>query len=263
MVPAKNASAVNIFWTGGWDSTLRLINLVVFQRREVHPFYLIDTERKSFPMEIRTIKKLKEEIFARYPHTDSLILPTCYVELSDIRPHKTITESFARLVATSHLGGQYDWLARFADQYRLTDLELSIHRDDRAHFFLQDFVLLEKAGEDAYYRLRDDATNSDLHIFRYFKFPLFDLTKRDMEEQAIKSGFINIMERTWFCHSPRADGSPCGICNPCRYTRKEGLGRRVKSAPLSFVIKVFLQRRLPPSVKEMIKKTLALPRRNQ
>lgn len=43
---------------------------------------------------------------------------------------------------------------------------------------------------------------------------------------AEKHGFDDIMEETWFCHTPTKDGKPCGMCNPCKYTREEGLGRR-------------------------------------
>ena len=105
-----NISPAKVLWTGGWDSTFRLIDLVVIHQRVVQPFYIIDTLRQSFPMEIRAMKQLKQSIFAAFPYTKSLILPTRFVELSDIRPNREITESFSRLVELFPqfpLGSQY------------------------------------------------------------------------------------------------------------------------------------------------------------
>jgi len=33
---------INLFWTGGWDSTFRLIQLVFVNKKTVHPYYIID-----------------------------------------------------------------------------------------------------------------------------------------------------------------------------------------------------------------------------
>src|SRR5690606_13578695 len=33
---------VNLLWTGGWDSTFRLLSLVVQQHRCVQPYYVLD-----------------------------------------------------------------------------------------------------------------------------------------------------------------------------------------------------------------------------
>jgi 7-cyano-7-deazaguanine synthase in queuosine biosynthesis len=64
-------------------------------------------------------------------------------------------------------------------------------------------------------------------LFRSFRFPILDLTKLDMERIAAENGFLPLMNETVFCHTPLKDGTPCGQCNPCRYTIAEGLKRRV------------------------------------
>ena len=38
---------INLFWTGGWDSTFRLLQLIIVFRKRVQPYYIIDTTRKS------------------------------------------------------------------------------------------------------------------------------------------------------------------------------------------------------------------------
>jgi hypothetical protein len=147
--------------------------------------------------------------------------------VADLQPDEQTTARFERLRARSHLGGQYDWLARFAIQHGLNDLELAIHRDDKAAAFLQDHVVREDGGGDPYHRLRATGADDDLRIFERFRFPVFDATKRDMERAARQREFIDLMELTWFCHIPTPDGRPCGRCNPCRYTIDEGLARRI------------------------------------
>jgi len=147
--------------------------------------------------------------------------------VADLREDAAITDRLERLRSRSHLGGQYDWLARFALQHGLTDLELAIHRDDRAAAFLQPHVVREEGGGDPYFRLGDHPPDDDLLVFRDFRFPVFDKTKRDMQRLARRYGFAELMELTWFCHIPTADGQPCGRCNPCRYTIDEGLARRI------------------------------------
>lgn len=218
---------VSIFWTGGWDSTFRVLNLLVLKQSVVQPYYLIDRQRGSFATEIYTISQLKNILVKRFPECESRLLPTMIHEVNDIKVNATITEQFERLKAIGHLGSQYDWLARFAEEMGVFDLELAIHRDDKAHAFLEHFVTRESDSTGAYYRLRSDATNPDLQIFRYFRFPLFDMTKLEMQRLSATYGFGDIMERTWFCHYPLRSGAPCGTCNPCLYTREEGLVRRI------------------------------------
>jgi hypothetical protein len=147
--------------------------------------------------------------------------------VADLRPDPEITSRFERLRARSHLGGQYDWLGRFAVQHGLTDLELAIHQDDHAAAFLHPHVVREDGDGDPFHRLRDDPPDDDLRIFRHYRFPVFDQTKRDMQRIAGEHGFADLMELTWFCHIPTSDGLPCGRCNPCRYTMAEGLARRI------------------------------------
>jgi len=51
---------INIFWTGGWDSTFRMLQLAEKQVI-IQPYYLKDN-RKSEELELNTIKILTEEI---------------------------------------------------------------------------------------------------------------------------------------------------------------------------------------------------------
>ncbi len=67
---------VRMFWTGGWDSTYRLLYLVLVKKQPVQPYYIIDPDRASFPTEIRAMVRIKEMIFERCPEARMLIRPT-------------------------------------------------------------------------------------------------------------------------------------------------------------------------------------------
>ena len=211
---------VKLLWTGGWDSTFRLLDLALVQQREVQPYYVVDTIlRPSYEHEIETMRGLRERLPA------ALVAPTAFRNAANVPEDRKITENWRRLRSRSHLGSQYDWLARLAAAEGLHDLELAIHRDDRAHAFLEPHV--ERRGDA--FALRPGA-DPDLSIFARFRFPLFEMTKLEMQAVAERDGFAELLERTWFCATPTSRGRPCGVCGPCRYAREEGLARRI---PLS------------------------------
>lgn len=222
----------NVLWTGGWDSTFRVLDLVINKKEKVQPFYVLDERRASTKMEISTMDKIKSLINEINPDFSNKILETITINRNSIPENNGITNAYIKLKEKSHLGDQYDWLARYAESVGINNLELCVHIDDTVEGFIKNNVKLIEENNDRYYKLVENTSQKELKIFSYYNFPLFDMTKLDMEEQARKSGFDHIMEITWFCHSPYK-GKPCGMCNPCKYTREEGLGRRVSTPTLT------------------------------
>jgi hypothetical protein len=218
---------IKLLWTGGWDSTYRLLDLVVSHGRCVQPHYVTDPRRRSTSHELAAMDAIRTEVARRFGmSTRALVLPLDGLPLPEIPPDDEITRSAKRLRRRSHLGDQYGWLARYA-KHLGGGLELAVHRDDKAVVFLDGKV--RRTGSpppDDVYLLDSELDDPDLHLFRWFHFPLFEATKPQMEREARQRGFGPLMELTWFCHRPRR-GEPCGACNPCTYTREEGLGRRV------------------------------------
>ncbi len=70
--------AANLLWTGGWDSTFRLLELLLVKGKVVQPYYIIDADRNSTGMELRTMEELKRRIFAEYPGATNLLRPTIF-----------------------------------------------------------------------------------------------------------------------------------------------------------------------------------------
>jgi hypothetical protein len=223
---------VRMFWTGGWDSTYRLLYLVLVKKQPVQTYYIIDPGRASFPTEIRTMDHIRRLVAERWPEAGERILPTVFKAREDIAPNPQITGRYNRMQAAfrrkydANFGSQYDWQARFAEEAGLYDIELMEHRIEGAHPsrirpFMEPYI---QAVGDSYRLVGDDL--GDMDILKYFLFPLYDLTKVDMQRQAQAYGFADIMEKTWFCFKPKR-GRPCGCCNPCTYAMQQGMAWRI------------------------------------
>jgi len=213
---------INILWTGGWDSTYRLLYLLVVKNTVVQPYYIIDHRRNSAPNELLAMKKIRNLYTKTYPEKNTLLLPTIFFEKKYIKKNRAITYKFQRLASRMPLGSQYDWLSRFADEQGLSDLEICLEKWSSSSAW--DLLILpEFHGKGHGCSLQDTINNQDLSIFKYFRFPTLHLTKKDMGRLAAEHGFSHIMKLTWFCHKPIKNSIPCGRCNPCKIAKKEGI----------------------------------------
>jgi len=217
---------IKIFWTGGWDSTFQLLQLLFVQKRRVAPFYIIDEPRPSTGMELLTMEKIRASIRRIDGEIGRLIQPTQFHFVCDIEKQLDITKAYEAIYRRSYLGSQYDWLARFCVQHGISDLQLCIHKDDKAHAVVMDKVI-QDANSDTIFIMDSAYSDTDEYaVFKYFAFPLLNLTKVEMEKISRTRGWSEIMANTWFCYNPKR-GKPCGVCYPCLYTLEEGLGWRI------------------------------------
>jgi hypothetical protein len=217
--------------------------LVFVEKRSVQPFYIVDTGRPSTLHELRAMHVIREEIAKRNPQLADLIKPTIIVSVHDIKPEPEITAKFNR-VREKHIGSQYEWLARFAKQWKISNIELGIHKCDHAYDLLSKYIqglelciersenapdilvnLLSKYVDNDS-RIKQIDKNDYASIFSYFIFTLLQISKEDMKRIAAEKGFLDILEKTWFCHTPWHN-RPCGTCTPCNLTIKEGFGYRI------------------------------------
>lgn len=241
-----------ILWTGGWDSSFRILDLVLNKREIVQPHYILDDERKSAPLELAAMKKIRQMVMEMDSLAGERILDTITMKTNEIPRNREITSNFKKLASTFSLGNQYDWLARYAESLEANDLELCINKDDNIEEFIRDDVRSIELNGESYYELVEAPSLAELNIFSRYHFPLLKMTKIDMEEKARQSGFLHIMEETWFCHSPTKNGKPCGVCNPCKYTKEEGLARRVPIPAIATLAKISVKR-----MKKRVRKLLS------
>ncbi|MCP4884252.1 MAG: hypothetical protein GY908_10725 [Flavobacteriales bacterium] len=230
----KNNVNVNLLWTGGWDSTFQLLQLLLIYKVSVTPFYLIDKTRRSTLKEIESMSKIKNQLISEYPYVKKLIKATRYHSVDDISPNKTITDSFQSLLKKAKIGIQHEWLARFCFEHGIENMQLSVEAAiilKPTQFFgnhIKPFLITKKIGNQEVYLLDSKLKNCDeYNVFKYFIFPVIYLTKVQMNEIVNKKGWMKIMEMTWFCHNPIHNDKPCGICRPCIVLQEESFGWRI------------------------------------
>ena len=215
---------VEIFWTGGYDSSFRIAQL---SRKPVviQPYYLSDN-RPSESCELKAIETITEAL-KKHPETRCEFRPLIYVAANERKTNAEVTEAFAKLREQDYMGSQYEWLGTFAREHR--GIELSIHKDDKAILLIQKHGALKKVCDETlgetYILDEDKCTESLKALFGAFHFPLAMLTKLDMKAQYTEMGLAEIAAKTWFCYTP-IGGQPCGKCHPCQYTIQEGMKER-------------------------------------
>lgn len=226
----KSKNIVHLLWTGGWDSTFRLLDLLLIKKKTVQPYYLI-LGRPSGDIEIRTMETIRHRLFSTFAKTKTLLRPTITKNKDGYKTNERIKTSFAELEKqVPGLGRQFVPLATFANRIDNDGLEMCIEKDSDGSLYnlLKRSVYSSGTIDDPLFRLKDDLRCIPLYsIFNYFTFPVLELTKLDMETISKREGFYEFLELTWFCHTPQADGTPCGFCYPCINAVKMGLGRRL------------------------------------
>ena len=222
---------INLLWTGGWDSTFQLLQLLLIYQTRVTPFYLIDAERKSVGLEIRTMKRIKDQLFKDLPHTKDLLEPIRFHTVTDILPDSEITKAYQSILKKRHMGMQYEWLARFCKENGISDMQLSIQshiRPNPASLSIEPIVSISNDGLRDIYVIKSKFKGTDEYkIFKYFSFPIIKTSKIQMATIADKHGWNKIMRMTWFCHNPTCSKKPCGKCKPCLIAIKEDFGWRI------------------------------------
>lgn len=219
---------VEVFWTGGWDSSFRVISLAD-KPVTIQPFYLGD-ERVSERNELNAMEGIKRDLLNRAA-TQCTFRPVQIVQTSDVEKDAAVTHAYQKL--QSRLGSQYDWLARFAKTH--PGIELCIHKDDRAFEVMSTLGkvrYVEDTVVGGYFEIdRELSDPAVVLLFGNLRFPLLDLSKQDMKERSMREGTFAMMEKTWFCHRPIRN-EPCGVCNPCTYSIEEGMQFRFSPAAL-------------------------------
>lgn len=224
----SNEDNVNLLWTGGWDSTFQLLQLLIIQRRPVTPFYLIDADRRSTGLELRTIARIKARLLREYPYVSDLLEPTQYFAMSDVSPNGEITDAHEAIARVAFMPTQYEWLARFCKELGITDMQLCVHSERRHHDTHFDFGGCISECADGVHRVEQGPSTVHEHrALGCFSFPIITHTKVEMSDIAKEQGLTEIMGMTWFCRSPRKKMTPCGRCGPCIQAIEEGVGWRI------------------------------------
>jgi hypothetical protein len=224
-------NCVNLLWTGGWDSTFRLLELST-KPIIIQPFYLKD-KRRSEPNELRAMELIANQI-QKEGTTKAKINGLIILNRFDIQIDEISKNAYRSIkLKVPKLGSQYEWLSAFSKTVK--GLELSLEKGSKIDFLTQSYgkritVKDQLIGE--YIVLDNKNSPNDLvDLIGEFHFPILEKTKINMKTQMESLGLMHIMNETWFCHHP-IDNKPCGICIPCVQAMEKGMKYRFDSTSI-------------------------------
>ncbi len=225
---SKERIKVNILWTGGFDSTFRIVELSMMEV-DIQPYYIFE-KRSSESQELNAISLIIKEI-ENHPKTKCTLLPLKKFNFTELDPDESVKDAYKKLYAKHTIGSQYEWLSRFS---RLVPgIEICVEKSElgRVYNCLQKNGRFKKIrkGEVSYFIMDKENSSPDLvKVFGNYHFPhpLFETTKLQMVDLYKQWGYEKVMSKTWFCHTP-INNEPCGLCTPCMAAMLEGLSFRL------------------------------------
>tara|TARA_B100000683_G_scaffold20761_1_gene19858 strand:+ start:351 stop:1145 length:795 start_codon:yes stop_codon:yes gene_type:complete len=211
-------TTTKLFFTGGWDSTFRLLELLVAEKRPVQPIYVIDPDRWSLREEQKAMADIKTTVVERFPEAANLLKPTMIIDKTDLKPDPAFKACELKLLETNIFGSQYEWLGRAAKQFGLEGAEVCVEYSEIkvAGCYVTINPLVEQIEDGSYYFAEEHKNTLEYEFFGMYSFPVMRTSKAEMMEKAEKYGFLDILEMSWFCHKPNFLGQACGMCNPCK-----------------------------------------------
>lgn len=225
-------NTVHIFFTGGWDSTFRLLQLAE-NDIVIKPVYLIDEHRKSQEYELKAMNQIIEEVrvSSRFKATISDIK---FYEIDWILKNcqdEKISTAFRYLKEKYNIGTQWEWLALLAQNENIKFESAVVHQyHGKVEEAIQAEGILENIPNDFLTKrkhvLPKENNDTAYRVFGNLILSVIDLTKEDEGRIAKEKGWLEIMELTWFCHSP-INGKPCGLCSPCDDAMNTGMEWRM------------------------------------
>lgn len=221
---------VNLLWTGGWDSTFRLLQLA-HAGEEVQPHYILDENRKSFKKEIQTMKDIRKEVNRKFPK--AVVHEIKITTLPEISICKEFTKAHRNLLSKGWIGSQYISISSYCKNNNISNMEISIEYPNESRHIIRPQLKDTKINSKGNRVICGKKADKNLlSLFGFFSFPVLTLRKLDMASEAEKRGWLEILNMTWFCHQP-VFGKPCGSCNPCMSTLEEGLKYRFSLLSIS------------------------------
>lgn len=213
------------FWTGGFDSTFRICELVMVQKKVVQPVYVsavIDnveessTRRQSHRQELACMQRIRDMLPEEARRRLLPLLNIREVKLDD--DIKMSMNSLYRKKKMRRPVCQYGALAQVTRDLR-RPIEVAVEYapgNSMLYHCVQDSLdcgeIQRGSGIVAHIQPRNDP---DVHIFQHFVFPTISYSKEDMLKIARENRFDYILHSTWSCWYPREDGSPCRKCIMC------------------------------------------------
>ena len=221
------SNPVYIFWTGGYDSTFRLCQLLIVERAHVQPIYISaknldnvetgNTKRHNHKNEFQAMEKIRKMLNEKFPFTKEKLRPTIVIsDISiddDIKQNMKVLKNQRRVRRSTCQYGGMAQVTRDLDKH----IEVSIEKAEHVNGFYK--TIYKKLGCSHNCNYRDHTIKSKrdkpLRIFEKFVFPIIHISKKKMYVIAKQNDFADILGLTWSCWYPK-NNKPCNRCIMCR-----------------------------------------------
>ena len=205
---------VEILWTGGWDSTFRVVELSRMEGVILQPIYVEDKKRGSVPYELKAMDDIVS-LLKKKSETKAEFLPIIRIDKDEIPENEEITKAYLLFKEEADMGIQHDWLARLALDH--PGMELCIEKALGEHAPIRQSI--NRHGKlidtgDGYVVDKENSSKELNLVLGNLRLPIFDKTELDMQRLIKEWGYEDVMSHIWFCHTP-INGLPCGLCSPC------------------------------------------------
>ena len=210
----ESINKVDLFWTGGLDSTFRLIQLLKTTTHMVQPHYIVRHEA-STGVEIDTMIRIRRFTISKYPEVRSRFLPTIYYNEDCIPTYKEIDEEIEEIRKITKVNEQYQILSRYCRKFNIEKIEVCYEQDLYPN--PEDICVSKYFG------------NSE--VFKSFRNSLEKITKNGCYKIARTDSWDDILKMTSFCRRPRIRIHACGTCGPCVDVVRNGMGFRLSLWP--------------------------------
>ena len=220
----KNDEPVNLYWTGGFDSTFLLCHYLIDLKRIVRPIYITahidnkkgdDYYRRNRKQEVSAINRILWLLKKKFPEVDKRILPVKLVE--DIEIPNEYLVAFNKLNLFDRAINQYVYLAYYAYSEQIPIMIGTVGiigegtgkdlPSDRWGIYLRQHLTKNPKNE---YLAKDTP------VLKYLRFPLAYLSKRKIYDIAKHGNYHTILKETWSCWFPLENGTPCEDCPMCQ-----------------------------------------------
>ena len=214
-----NYSKTNfVFWTGGYDSTFRICELLIVYKSVVQPIYVsynLDSEketdfwvRQNRKQETLSMETVRNALYKLFPYTKNLLKKTIIIDKNIEKNNYDKAFNKLGLWPNKRRIHQYGHLGRISYVIR-QKIDIGVLGVHDKSLFIQFLTenLIEK-NNNMIFNLKKN------HPLYYLSFPLFNKSKKDLCQSAKKHKFDGILRLTWSCWFPK-NGTPCNECPMC------------------------------------------------
>ena len=221
---------VHILWTGGLDSTYRMVEL---SRKKcvIQPHYVI-VNRKNIKNELKAIHEITA-ILNSDKRTIAEIRPVETFLKRDLEDYPDIQSAWEILHERKDFKSQqYPLFTRYARQKKLKlEMGIQFSKGGTVAKVVNESYLIDCPDDDEVMMIDPEKGSHEwasYTLFQDFRFPksLYHKTKREEIEELKRLGYDKVLKKVWTCFRPVL-GMPCGHCFACQSAIYEGAGELI------------------------------------